>query len=178
MKILFPRIVKICPALAVALLGCASPDVNPRTPKANTGYVDFYSPTKDALYWDVKRSKSANGYKTVFSKLNSVDAGVLRLAFSPGRHKFRVTFLNRVINKPVEIEVDVQNGKITPVRITLTEGRNVVVQSSVQVRGGSAYGRNGQRIKVVSDESVMYDVSAVAGAPEDYQRRERMPYAH
>src|SRR6266568_1883024 len=90
-------------------LGCASPNVNPSAPRANTGYVDFYEESGNTLAWDVRRfDTAANEFKTVFSELGSTDDGMLRLAFAPGHQRFRVTFLNRVIAEPALLDVEVQ----------------------------------------------------------------------
>jgi hypothetical protein len=109
--------------------------------------------------------------------LEPAAGGFLRLAFAPGRHRLQVTFLNRVITQPAEIEVEVQDGKITPVRATLTSAGVALVETRETSRGGTAYGRYGRRTKISSDETAMYGISAVADPPVAYQHKERMPYA-
>ena len=116
-------------------------------------------------------------FQRVFWDLEPPPGVVLRLAFVPGRQRLRVTFLNRVVTKPVEIEVEVQDGKVLPVRVTLTEAGTTVVKTKEESRGGTAYGRYGRRTKISSEESVMYDISAAAGPPVAYQPKEQMPYA-
>lgn len=75
-------------ALAVIgswLVGCASFDVKPPAARAYTGYVDFYPAVNADLAWEVRRwDAGANRFRTEFSKLDPVPAGVLRLAFRPG----------------------------------------------------------------------------------------------
>ena len=165
--------------LALGVPGCATPNVNPPQARANTGYADFRADPAGELYWQVERfDDRAQGFKTVFSELDPPAGGFLRLAFAPGRHRLRVTFLNRVIAQPAEVEVEVQDGKITPVRVTLTEGGTTLVRTKETSRGGTAYGRYGRRTKYSSDESTMYGVSAVADPPVPYQVKERMSYAH
>jgi hypothetical protein len=146
--------------------------------RANTGYVDFHADSSGELSWDVARfDDRTQSFKSVFSELEPAAGGFLRLAFAPGRHRLQVTFLNRVIAKPAEVEVEVQDGKITPVRVTLTEAGTALVRTKEVSRGGTAYGRYGRRTKIGSDETAMYGISAVADPPVTYQLKERMPYA-
>ncbi len=171
----------ICSSLSALLFiatGCASANVNPAAPRANTGYVDLYSPTDAALSWDVKfASGSQDHFKTVFRDVEPVKSDVLRLAFAPGRHRIRITFLNRVVTKPVEAEIEVENGRITPVRVTLSEHGSTFVESKEISRGNTFYGRAGRRTKISSEEAVVFDLSSMADAPIAYQPKEQMPYA-
>src|SRR5256885_1196014 len=97
-------------ALPLIAFGCASANVNPSAPHPNTGYVDFYSPTDAELCWDVRASgASSDDFKMAFSDVKPVEDDVLRLAVAPGRLRFRVTFLNRVVAKPAEVEAEVEN---------------------------------------------------------------------
>jgi len=168
-------------AIMVVLLmefGCASPNVNPPTPRAHTGYVDLYAESGDTLAWDVRRfDAAANQFKTVFSELDPTEDGMLRLAFAPERYRLRVTFLNRVINEPALLDVNVQDGRITPVHVTLTESGVTAVQTRETSRGGTAYGRYGRRTKIGSDETRTYRVTAVPQEPKPYQVRQGVPYA-
>jgi hypothetical protein len=168
-------------AIMVVLLiafGCASPNVNPPTPRANTGYVDMYAESSGDLAWDVRRFDAAeNQFKTVFSKLDPTEDGVLRLALAPGRHRLRVAFLNRVIADPAIIEVDVHDGRITPVRVTLTDSGATTVETKETSRGGTASGRYGRRTKYGSYESRAYRVTAVPQESQPYQARQQVPYA-
>jgi hypothetical protein len=164
--------------LALALLGCASSaNMNPPAPRANTGYADFYSPTDAELCWDVRdAAATAGNFKTVFSDVEPAPGDVLRLAFTPGRHKLRVTVLNRVITKPADIEVQIENGGVTPIRVTLTEAGSTFVQSKERSRGNTFYGRAGRRTKISSEETVMYDISATADPTASYLPKEQMSY--
>jgi hypothetical protein len=166
-------------AFGLWVAGCATPNVNPPRARANTGYVDFHAASSEELCWEVSCFDDRfRTNKVLFSELKPPPGGVLRLALAPGRHRLRVTLVNRVIVKPAEIEVEVQNGKITPVRVTLTEAGTALVETKEFSRGGTAKGRYGRRTKFGSDESVTYAISAVADAPVSYQLKERMPYAH
>jgi hypothetical protein len=166
-------------AILLLLAGCSSPNVNPAAPKAKTGYVDFYVQTTNVLCWEVERKEpGASEFKTVYSELKPPDGGVLRLAFLPGRHQLCVTFLNRVIEQPAEIEVEVQDGRITPVCVTLTDAGSSAVKTVDINRGGTAYGRFGRRYKVGSDVTARYAITAKAEEPAPYQVKSKMPYAH
>src|SRR4051812_25152739 len=110
-------------ALAVLglLAGCATRNLNPPSARANTGYVDFYTDPAANVCWEVTRFHEASGtFQAIFSNYEPA-AGILRLAFAPGPQRLRINLLNRVVTKPAELVVDVQNGKITPVRVTLAK---------------------------------------------------------
>jgi len=164
--------------LALGVPGCATQNVNPPQARPNTGYVDFHADPADGLSWEVARfDDRAQSFKSVFSELDPPPDGVLRLAFAPGRHRLQVTFLNRVITQPAEVDVQVQDGKITPVNVMLTVAGTAFVQTKETSRGGTAHGRYGRRTKIGSDETTMYGISATADPPVAYQIKERMPYA-
>jgi hypothetical protein len=82
-----------------------------------------------------------------------------------------------VVVQPVEVQVDVQDGKISPVSFKLAEGGDALVRTKETSAGGTVYGRYGRRTKFGTDESVKYDLSATADQPVAYQPKERMPYA-
>src|SRR5688572_6828252 len=96
-------------ALTLLATGCATPNVNPAQAQANTGYVDFHAASTNELSWSVARfDEPRQNFQSVFSDLEPPPDGVLRLAFRPGRHRLQITFLNRVIVKPTELEVVVE----------------------------------------------------------------------
>ena len=157
---------------ALLVFGCASEKAN----SAEGTFVDFYSQPRASLCWDVEDSGAGGrDYRTLFSDLKPLEDGVLRLAVASGRHHFRVTFLNRVIRTPAEIQIDVAPGKVTPIRVTLTEAGSATVMSKEYSRGNTYYGRG--RTKTESDESTMYSVSAVAETPLPCEPKNQMPYA-
>jgi hypothetical protein len=159
--------------------GCATSDVNPSKAHSNTGYVDFYSDPADDLFWEVSRyDPQKQQFHRIYSELEAPSNYVLRLAFHPGQYRFRVTFLNQFVNNPVEVEVQVQDGHITPVRVTLTSGSTTTVQTKETTTGGTLYGRAGRRTKITSSEAREYDISAAAAPPVSYQPKEQMSYAH
>jgi hypothetical protein len=166
------------PALAALTLltaGCATSNVNPPEARANTGYVDFHAEAADDLFWEVTRfDEREQDFQRVFSAFEPPADGILRLAFPPGRHRLRVTFLNRVITQPAEVELEIQDGKITPVRVSLTEAGTTLVESKEVNRGGTARGHQGRRTKIGSDETAMYRLSAVTAPAVVYRSKEQM----
>jgi hypothetical protein len=139
--------------------------------------VDFYADPSSDLCWEVARfDEQRQAFQRLFSRLEPPQGGVLRLAFAPGRHRLQVTFLDRVVSKPAEMEVEVNDGKVTPVRVTLTEAgaRSVITRDDARAR--REYGAYGRRTKINSEEAVLYEISAIAAAPVAYQPKERMPY--
>ena len=162
-------------ALAILAAGCASPNVNPPEPRSNTGYVDFRADAPGEFYWDVSQlEEGSQNSKSIYSECNPPEGGVLRLAFRPGLHRLRITILNRVVVTPAEIAVDVQDGKITPVRITLAD----VGAVSIQTRGfgtGHTLKNNRRQIEYGSSDSRQYELSAQAEPPRAYQPKEPMP---
>jgi hypothetical protein len=154
--------------------GCANPNVNPSQARANTGYVDFHADPPGDLYWEVSRIDDPQNPKVLFSELAPPEGGVLRLAFPPGHYRLRITFLNRVVKTPAETDVDVRDGKITPVRVQLTDAGAASVQTITQGSGSSARGRFRSSNRYGSDSSVMYSLAATPEAPIDYQPKERI----
>lgn len=158
--------------------GCATRNVNPPQARANTGYVDFYSAPPDELFWEVARfDERTQNFKTIISEFAPPPHGVVRLALTPGAHRLRVTFLNRVIANPVEIAVALQEGKLTPVCVTLTSAGTALVETKEHTRGGTARGRYGPRTKISSDATIIHELSARADPAIAYQRKEQMSYA-
>jgi hypothetical protein len=165
-------------AAGLFITGCASPNVNPPQARANTGYVDFHADSSEELNWQVARCDDRTGaFQHVFSELKPPQDGFLRLAFAPGPHRLQITFLNRVIVKPAEVEVEVQDGRITPVRVTLTAAGVSQVRTREENVGGVGSRRYGRHAKIGADETARYDISAVADPPVAYQPKGRMPYA-
>ncbi len=159
--------------------GCASGNVDPFAAHAHTGYIDFYSTTDAELCWEVRDGgHSGNDFRTVFSDVKPVQGDVLRLRFSPGHHRLHVTFLNRVILKPAEVDVVVETEKVTPLRVILTETGATTVLSKQTTMGGTPSGRGGRRTKINSEETVMFTISAIPDAAVPYQPKGQMPYTN
>ena len=81
----------------------------------------------------------------------------------------QVTFLNRVVSEPGLVEVEVVDGKVTPVHVTLISVGTTSVQRKEQRVGTTVKGYSGRTTKVTNNESVMFRVAAVAAAPLPYQ---------
>jgi hypothetical protein len=166
-------------ALALWVPGCATQNVNPPQARANTGYVDFHADPSVGLSWEVARfDDRTQSFKNVFSELEPPPDGVLRLAFAPGHYRLRVTFLNRIISQPAEVEVEVKDGKITPVQVALIPDGTALVERREQRVGPTVRGRYRSNTQISSDESTLYRISAGADAPMPYQAKERTAYAH
>ena len=170
---------KITSLLALAVLGwlaggCASPNVNPVRARPGTGYVDFYAVNADGLWWDITEVKRN---KKVFYKTNPVPGPILRLAFKPGQYQLRVTFLNHAVTEPGVADVEVRDGRITPVTVTLLPAGTVLVETKQATAGGTYYGRYGRRTRISNTEAVNYEVSVEPEPSLPYQRKAQMPYA-
>jgi hypothetical protein len=157
--------------------GCASRNVNPPVPRPHTGYVDFYTGSAEDLNWDVKCSDPASqASRTVYSELEYLDDNILRLAFAPGHYTFSVGFLNRIILERAKVEVDVSNGMVTPVRVSLDEAGTAIVKSKDVRAGGTYYGRYGRSTRIRSEDDPVYRVLAEAHAPLPYATKGEAPY--
>jgi hypothetical protein len=165
-----------CAVMCLVFVGCGTANVNPVSPRANTGYVDFYTDSNLALSWEVKRTDESTGKSSiVFSDFKPLQTSVLRLASPPGKYRFQVWFMNKVTDGPEIVEVQIESGKITPVHLTLTAaGSGTVVNRTY---GISSYAR-GYRYgtTVEKQESEMLKISLNAQDARDYEPKERMPY--
>ena len=162
--------------LCFMVTGCASPNVNPPTPRAHTGYVDFFA-DDDGLYWQVDQLEAAGKTKQVFSQFAPLNEHILRLAFAPGQYRFSVTFMNHAIRRPGVVEVEIQDGMITPVQVTLVDVGEVLVQSKEVQGGATYYGHYGRNTKITDNPNVMYQVDLAAGPVSEYKLKAAMPYA-
>lgn len=156
--------------------GCASPNVDPPTPRAHTGYVDFFA-DNDGLYWQVDQVEADGKTKPVFSQFAPLNEHILRLAFAPGQYRFRVTFMNHAIRTPGAVDVEVQEGMITPIQVTMVDVGEALVQSK-SVQGGATYfGHYGRNTRITDNPNVMYQVDLAAGPVVTYKPKAAMPYA-
>jgi hypothetical protein len=156
--------------LVLCIAGCATGDVNPSKARTHTGYVDFRADSSEPLNWQVSRRDAGDqNFTVIYSELSPPAGGILRLAFTPGNYHLQVTFLNRVVTEPGLVEVEVVDGKITPVQVTLTPAGTASVQQKEMRIGMKAGGFGGRKTTVTSDESVSYQVTAATAAPLPYQ---------
>jgi hypothetical protein len=162
-------------ALGLAMAGCSTPNVNPPSPRANTGYVDFYTDSDLDLSWEIKCAGQSGEMQTVFSEFKPVQGNILRLAAPPGTRQFQVWVMNQVTQGPQGVQAQIESAKITPVHVTFkTAGTNTVDRKVFGFRpSAKGYGRG---TKIVSDQNEVLQIGAVAGAPLAYQPKERMPY--
>src|SRR5664279_66050 len=170
-RLLFTRYWPLCLCLFVALItGCASTNVNPPQARAKTGYVDLYADSSGELSWQVARfDPPTQSFQSVFSEFEPPLGRALRLAFTPGHYRLRITFINCVVREPEQVEVDVKDGLITPVHVALIpDGTTQVETKEVRVCG-TFKGRYGRGSKFGSDASTMYRISAEAQASVSYQ---------
>jgi hypothetical protein len=175
-----PRLLQVG-AVALAsgflfLAGCTISHRNPASPRANTGYVDFYTDMDLDLYWQIKEMDKAIGkFKIVFREFKSVDGNILRLPTAPGSHEFQVWMMNCVTDGPKTIRVQVEDGKVTPVHIALQPlGAISIDRKEYGFRGSTkGYGRG---TKIITDENEVYRIGPTAGTPEPYRPSEKMPY--
>ena len=156
--------------------GCSTSNPNPGHPHANTGYVDFYTDSNLELSWQVKAfEKESDELKTVFSQFDPVEGSVLRLAASPGRQRYQVWIVNRVTEGPVFVDVPVENGKVTPVHVTLTPSGTTSVNRKVYGFRPSAKGY-GRGTKIVTSGEDVFRLGLTAEPAKPYQTKERMQY--
>jgi hypothetical protein len=83
--------------------------------------------------------------------------------------------MNRVTEGPQSVDVPIEDGKVTPVHVTLAPAGKASVDRKVYGFRPSAKGY-GRGTKIVTDESSVYQIGAVAENPRAYQQKERMPY--
>lgn len=166
--------------LALGWLGpaCATREANPSHARSNAGYVDLRADAPDNFVWEVAHyDESAKAFRKFYSEYSAPSAGVLRLSFAPGPHRLRITFLNRAIFQPAEVAVEIQNGQVTPVVVTLADAGDTVVVSKQETLGGTSGNLSGRRTRVQTGQADIYRLTAEAGPPVAYQMKEQMPYA-
>ena len=160
------------PALLLGFAsGCATPDVDPTAARAGRGYVDLYTVPKTEAWWKVDVfDPGRQGYKEFTAQFKAPGEGVFRVEARPGRHKARVSFVNQAIEAPAEVEVEVHEGMITPVQVTLNQGDSTYVR----VTGDRA--RDVHRNKVTDYQQQRWKISAAAQPPVPYTPKGQMAY--
>jgi hypothetical protein len=164
--------------LGILLAGCSSLNVNPPKARANTGYVDIRADPPAELSWAIDLyDESAKKFQPGFRDLTPPPGGNVRMAFPPGHHRLRVYVLNRVVDKPAEIAVDIADGKIIPIRVTLTEAGSTLVKTTEPRVGSTPLTQGGRANSISTDQATSYTISVVADPPVAYQLKEKMNYA-
>ena len=160
------------PALLLGFAsGCATPDVDPTAARAGRGYVDLYTVPKTEAWWKVDVfDPGRQGYKEFTAQFKAPGEGILRVEARPGRHKARISFVNQAIEAPAEVEVEVREGMITPVQVTLDQG------DSTYVRVVNDRARDVHRNKVTDYSQTRWRISAVAQPSIPYTAKQNTAY--
>lgn len=171
-------IIRFCYVIALVTLvtaGCSTMDVNPPAPRVNTGYVDFYTKPDLDLWWEVKGPNAKAEMQTLYREYKALPESILRLEAPPGTQRFQVWFSNLATEGPITVSVVIEDGKITPVRMTLTGASSTSALSKEYRFGGSAKGY-ARGTKVVSEQTEVFKIGAQPGTPQAYQPKKQMPY--
>jgi hypothetical protein len=160
---------------AVLLLGfacgCATSDVDPAAARAGRGYVDLYTVPKTDAWWKVDVfDPRRQGYKEFTAQFKAPAEDILRVQAKPGSHKARISFVNQAIEAPAEVEVEVREGMITPIKVTLEKGDTTYVRS-VDDRA-----RDIHRNKVSDYQQQRWKISAAAQPPVSYTPKSQTAY--
>ena len=160
------------PALLLGFVGgCATSDVDPPAARAGRGYVDLYTLPKTEAWWKVDVfDPGRQSYKEFSAQFKAPGEGVFRIEARPGRHKARVSFVNQAIEAPAEVEVEVREGMITPVQVSINQGDSTYVR----VVGDRA--RDVHRNKVTDYQQERWRISAVAQPFIPYTAKQNTAY--
>ena len=151
--------------------GCATRDVNPQAARTGFGYVDFYTQPKTESWWKVEVFDAAkNSYRDFTADFKAPGQDIFRVEAPPGRYRARIAFVNRFIEAPAEVEVEVQAGLITSVPVTLeTSGASNI--RTVEDRAGGSL-----RKKVADNPETVWKISAAAKPALPYALKAQMSY--
>ena len=177
-------VLRMCARLGLAavclsvLAGCHTADVNPASPRAGNGYVDFYTEAYEGVSWKIKRASGPNGaMKEVFSEFKPIKSNILRLAVPPGTNEFQVWISNEVTTGPTNVAVLVANQMITPVKVSLVPAGSIaVLEKSVGYRSTARATRQVSRIS--TEEQDRFQIVPAPGTPQPYSGKDGMPYAY
>jgi hypothetical protein len=169
----------IAAAFGLLVGGCKSTPAGTLTPRPGMGYLDFYAETAPGtMSWDIQRYDSVSKrYQILFSEVDPAPSKVVRVQLPPGDHLVRVAFLNQPIKLPAALNVSVQEGQVTPVKVALIEGKTGTFQQREQRYGPTARGHYGRITEIRTIEGNVFDVTAKAEIPVAFAPRDQMPYA-
>lgn len=154
--------------LPIAWSGCVSRNVNPKVARAHTGYVDIYDPEDRALSWEIKDVETGRSIYTEYKP----KSGIVRLALLPGSHKLNINILNRVISKPAIVELQVSDGKVTPVPVRLVQQGTAQTDTKKTLLPG----RYLRRTKIELQETQNFHLGADVLTPIPYCSKTQVPY--
>jgi len=159
---------------AFALVGCAG---HTKTkPVAETGYVDFYCESQGDLSWDVLRFDANSGkMKPAYSKYKPLPGNVLRVTSPAGMQRFQVGIFNKANRGPVQVMVQVETGKVTPVKITLEHLGQVFVDRETYAFRGSSKGY-ARGTKIITEQNDVVQIHGEPQSPRSYQPKESVAY--
>jgi len=166
----------IIAALCWSVAGCATKKASTASSHSGNGYVDFFTDEAD-LEWKVVKLENGGKAKTVAEAHAQVDPRGVRLEFAPGHYRFQVTFLNRVIAKPAEVDVEVLEGRVTPVHVKFGKAVTSAVIATPSLNT-TMVDPAGRRINLDENETITYEIHASAASPVIFQPMDRMMYAH
>jgi len=150
-------------------IGCASSNVNPSAARSNTGYVDIFDPEGGSWSWSIENPGGGSSFYTEYRP----QTGIVRIALSPGSYDLGIAVLNTAISKPPAVKVQVHDGQLTPIRVSLLEeGATAVDRKHTQVPG-----RYLRRTKITADETHSHRLEAEVLPAIPYRPKEQVPYA-
>ena len=169
---LWPTVV--CLGVGAGLLlivsGCASPDVNRSAARSGRGYVDLFTVPKSDVWWKVDVFlKQEQAFKEFTVEFQAPEKDILRVEARPGWYKARITFVNAAVEAPADIEVEVREGMITPIRVTMEPA-------------GTTYSRSRedrlrwQSARVRTYDQKLWKISAAVEAPVPFAPKENADY--
>jgi len=134
------------------------------------GYADLFTEPKTNVWWKVEVFDTRDqGYKEFTQQFNSPGEGIFRVEAKPGRHKARIRFVNQAVEAPAEVEAEIREGMITPIRVTLGNGGT----ANVRIKEDRLSIR---RSKVTDYEQGVWQISAEALPPTPYVPKEKTTY--
>jgi len=150
--------------------GCASLDQNPRSARPGRGYVDLYTDPKVGVWWKVDVYDSrGNAYRQYTAELKAPALGILRLEAKPGRYQARISFVNAAVEAPAEVEVEVSEGAVTPIRVTgEAGGESFVRMAEDRLRW--------ERSRTTDYAQTVWRITATTQAPVPYAPKESIAY--
>lgn len=164
------NLLSLAGGLMLMASGCAGPDVNPASARTGRGYVDLYSQPKADVWWKVDVfDKRGQAYREYTAQFHSAEANIFRIEARPGSYQARISVVNSAVEAPAEVEVQVREGMITPIRVTGV----VAGESSFRVKEDRL---RWEASRVREYPQRVWKISASAQPPVPYAPKEDMKY--